>query len=69
MKHDRSTQFICLLLASALAISSAAHAHKLREKGLKVAVAESSLTVTPTRDWNRLDGKVGNTWEQLLAAE
>lgn len=40
-------------------------AHKLRLKGEAVTVADSSLTVTPARDWNRLSensGKNTETW-------
>ena len=46
-------------------LPSAAMAHKLREQGVAVSIADSSLTVTPGRDWNRLDGNVGKhteTW-------
>lgn len=43
---------------------AAAHANAFREKGKPVEVA-SALTVTPPRDWNRLDvkpGKAAETW-------
>lgn len=40
-----------------------ATAHKLRVKGAAVAVADSTLTVTPTRDWNRLSGDAGKNTE------
>jgi len=46
-------------------LPSAAMAHKLREQGGAVSIADSPLTVTPGRDWNRLDGNVGKhteTW-------
>jgi hypothetical protein len=46
-------------------LPSAAMAHKLREQGVAVSIANSPLTVTPGRDWNRLDGNVGKhteTW-------
>jgi len=46
-------------------LPSAAMAHKLREQGVAVRIADSPLTVTPGRDWNRLDGNVGKhteTW-------
>jgi hypothetical protein len=42
-----------------------AHANAYREKGKAVQVAGSLLTVTPPRDWNRLDlkpGKSAETW-------
>ena len=43
----------------------AAMAHKLREQSIAVTIADSPLTVTPPRDWNRLDGNIGKhveTW-------
>lgn len=46
-------------------LPSTAMAHKLREQGVAVSIADSPLTVTPGRDWNRLDGNVGKhteTW-------
>lgn len=46
-------------------LPSVAIAHKLREQGAVVAIADSSLTVMPGRDWNRLDGNIGKhteTW-------
>lgn len=50
------------VLAAAL-LPSAAMAHKLREQGVAVAIADSPLTVTPGRDWNRLDGNIGKHTE------
>lgn len=53
------------LLPLALAMTPAsAEAHKLREKAQTVEVAEG-FSVTPTRDWNRLNGNRGKgteTW-------
>ena len=46
-------------------LPSTAMAHKLREQGVAVSIADSPLTVPPGRDWNRLDGNVGKhteTW-------
>lgn len=60
-----SNRALALLLIPALAIAVTAEAHKLREKGAKVTVAGSALSVTPSRDWNRLDikpGKNAETW-------
>lgn len=37
----------------------AAQANAYREKGKAVQIAGSTLTVTPPRDWNRLDAKPG----------
>ena len=50
-------------LASIATISVPANAHKLREKGETVQVADSDVTVTPARDWNRLNGKIGKRTE------
>ncbi len=40
-------------------VSAAAPAHDLREGGRAVTVARSRLTITPPRDWNRLDARPG----------
>ena len=61
------------ILATAIALASMAaviptevvDAHKLRSKGEPVAVADSGMMVTPSRDWNRLNqspGKRAETW-------
>jgi hypothetical protein len=39
--------------------AGAAHANAYREKGKVVEIADSNMTVTPPRDWNRLDGRPG----------
>jgi|TARA_Y100001001_G_C8005217_1_gene307772 hypothetical protein len=52
-------------LASLVSIAPPASAHKLREKGETFQVANSDVTVTPSRDWNRLRGRIGKrveTW-------
>lgn len=47
-----------------LALSAVpADAHKLREKGQTVEVADSDVVVTPSRDWNLLKGKIGKRTE------
>ena len=56
--------FFAALSASALTLAAVpADAHKLREQGKTVDVADSDIIVTPSRDWNRLDGKVGKRTE------
>lgn len=40
-----------------------AFAHKLHKQGEAAAVAKSSLTVTPTRDWNQLGLRIGKKTE------
>lgn len=59
----RSKSVIAFAMVPALLLATAADAHKLREKGVKVAVAESTVSVTPSRDWNRLRGKIGKNTE------
>lgn len=55
-------------MAAALALLTAAPsalANAYREKGKAVQIADSPLTVTPSRDWNKLSGKPGKfaeTW-------
>jgi hypothetical protein len=52
---------ICLAAVGA----GGADANAYREKGKVVEVADSGMTVTPPRDWNRLDarpGKHAETW-------
>ncbi|MGR6328302.1 hypothetical protein ACU5AX_04495 [Sphingomonas sp. XXL09] len=54
-----------LAVALALAGAPVLAAHSLREAGKTVQVADSALSVTPTRDWNRLSGRPGRyaeTW-------
>lgn len=46
-----------------LMVAGSAQAHKLRSAGVPVTVADSTLTVTPARDWNRLDVNIGKNTE------
>lgn len=46
-------------LCSAAMSAGAAQANAYREKGKVAEVANSGMTVTPPRDWNRLDAKPG----------
>ncbi|WP_084580246.1 hypothetical protein [Sphingomonas azotifigens] len=48
-----------LAFAAIAALPLPANAHKLAEKGTPVTIADSTLSVTPTRDWNRLSGRIG----------
>jgi hypothetical protein len=53
------------LLASATLLGSPAWANAYLQKGKLVTVANSAMTVTPTRDWNELSikpGKKAETW-------
>lgn len=52
---------VALVLLSIAA--GTAQAHKLRERGAAVTVADSPLTVMPSRDWNRLDVRIGKNTE------
>lgn len=51
------------LVTSALAAPQMAHAHSLKKQGEAVQVADSAMTVTPSRDWNRLSDKIGKQTE------
>lgn len=55
---------VALTLATA-GLLSPAHANAYREKGKPVIVADSSMSVTPPRDWNKLSiepGKRAEVW-------
>lgn len=56
---------ITAVLASALMVLTIpdAIAHKLHMRGQPIAVAESTLTVTPSRDWNQLGARIGKKTE------
>jgi hypothetical protein len=49
--------------AVALLAPHDADAHALKKQGEPTQVADSALTVMPTRDWNRLSGKIGKSTE------
>ena len=54
-----------LFLAATLLLPKIAEANAYREKGKAAQIGKSSLSVTPPRDWNRLDlkpGKHAETW-------
>lgn len=50
-----------LCLAAAAAVPAQANAY--REQGKTAKIADSGMTVTPPRDWNRLDAKPGKKAE------
>lgn len=55
----------CCAAVLALLAASAAQANAYRKKGKPVEVGDAALTVTPPRDWNRLDirpGKHAEIW-------
>lgn len=59
---------IAFLFAAAIAsltflAPGTGQAHSLKKQGEAVQVADSNLTVTPSRDWNRLSGKIGKSTE------
>lgn len=54
---------IALSLAAAALSAGAVQAHKLRERAQSVQVADGGLVVTPSQDWNRLDGNSGKRTE------
>lgn len=56
---------VAILLTVMLSLPGTALANSLRAKGAAVRVANSSMTVTPARDWNQLGarpGKRAETW-------
>lgn len=63
MNKISSFSLACALVAGALLPLRAAYAHSLKKQGEAVQVADSLLTVTPSRDWNRLSGKIGKSTE------
>jgi hypothetical protein len=63
MTVHRATQAFLLTALPLILVTTAADAHKLRQRGEAVTVADSSLTVTPTGDWNSLSKKVGKNTE------
>lgn len=61
MMRGLARALLAVLVAALL--PSAAMGHKLREQGVAITIADSPLTVTPGRDWNRLDGNIGKHTE------
>lgn len=55
--------FAATLALSALFTTGEARGHSLKKQGEAVHVADSEMTVTPSRDWNRLSGKIGKETE------
>lgn len=65
MNSLKSHSYLAAALLPALLAVSAANANAYRESGKTVEVAKSAMSVTPPRDWNRLDvraGKNAETW-------
>ncbi len=62
--RNRFIRHMAISAAIAISIVAAeASAHKLREAGAAVEVADSNVLVTPTRDWNRVSGRIGKNVE------
>lgn len=55
--------FVTVAAFGSLLFPAHADAHSLKKQGEAVQVADSKLTVTPARDWNRLSGKIGKNTE------
>lgn len=53
----------CLFALPFLLTATTAFAHKLHRQGEETAVAESTLTVRPSRDWNQLGKRIGKNTE------
>ena len=61
MKH--MSKLALLGMAIGLAAAPAMAGYKLVPKGVPIAVAKSTLTVTPATDWNRLGARPGRNAE------
>ena len=61
MKH--MSKLVLLGMAIGLAAAPAMAGYKLVPKGVPIAVAKSTLTVTPATDWNRLGARPGRNAE------
>jgi hypothetical protein len=59
----RSIKFALALTAAALVAVPAVAGYKLVARGAPIAVAKSTLTVTPSVDWNRLGARPGRNAE------
>ena len=46
-----------------LLAATPASAHSLHKQGVPVTVADSGLTILPSRDWNQLSGRIGKNTE------
>ncbi|MET3473185.1 hypothetical protein ABIC78_003734 [Novosphingobium sp. 1529] len=55
--------FICAAFVITATISPGVLAHTLHRKGQTTTVAQSSMSVTPSRDWNQLSKKIGKNAE------
>ena len=65
MKALRHGRLLAAAICAALVTSGSAQANDYREKGKTAAVAGSTMSVTPARDWNKLSAKPGKraeTW-------
>ena len=63
MMNRLAGSLVHLVAASALVLTSVSFAHSLREHGKAVTVADSQISVTPSRDWNKLSGSLGKKTE------
>ena len=59
----RAPKVLVILFIISTHYASPAAAHTFRGKGDTVNVASSGISITPGRDWNRLDGKPGKNVE------
>ena len=59
----RTDWLISLAVFAVWSCASTVQANAYREAGKAVSVADSGVTVTPVRDWNRLDAKPGKHTE------
>lgn len=61
-KRNLRGTIVAISLAAAV-LSAPLSAHRLREQGETVDVADSDMAVTPGRAWNRLSGNIGKRTE------
>lgn len=59
----RFRRYISIAVCAAALSTSIVQANAYRQSGKAVKVADSGMTVTPARDWNRLDAKRGKHTE------
>lgn len=63
MIRTKTSLAATFLAASLLFAAVPAFAHKLHKQGEATAVADSLLSVTPSRDWNQLGARIGKNTE------
>jgi hypothetical protein len=63
--HCRTVRGTLAIIIATLTVAAPAFANAYREKGKAATISDTTLTVTPVRDWNKLSlssGKKTETW-------